>query len=311
MYDTINFKLTAEDVCNIDFLEETPCYLNNIAHHIFSGEPVVTGDLGGLKVVASEWQVKVKDGSLCKWYLGDNLKSMGRGDVKRAVEKMSDLLHLPMNLATVTRLDVACNFIMKHPIDIYINHLGVLAWAKRLLQPNGLYYHKTNEVLCFYDKSREQRAKGEYLPDLYRDRNVLRYEQRFTHRLASVLGVPTVTGATLYDEAFYIAVLKRWRDTYNAISKINDIQLNYKAMKGKQGLFRFGVLTLAEIAGGEVAMLSQIDEARKQGELTAKQAYDMRQAVKQACQEREGVTVKSEAISELTKKVAEAVKFYR
>ena len=82
-------------------------------------------------------------------------------------------------------------------------------------------------------------------------------------------------------------------------------------MKGKQGLYRFGVLTLAEIAGGEVAMLSQIDEARKQGELTAKQAYDMRQAVKQACQEREGVTVKSEAISELTKKVAEAVKFYR
>lgn len=311
MYDTINFKLTAEDVCNIDFLEETPCYLNNIAHHIFSGVPVVTGDLGGLKVVASEWQVKVKDGSLCKWYLGDNLKSMGRGDVKRAVEKMSDLLHLPMNLATVTRLDVACNFIMKHPIDIYINHLGVLAWAKRLLQPNVLYYHKTNEVLCFYDKSREQRAKGEYLPDLYKDRNVLRYEQRFTHRLASVLGVPFVTGATLYDEAFYIAVLKRWRDTYNAISKINDIQLNYKAMKGKQGLYRFGVLTLAEIAGGEVAMLSQIDEARKHGELTAKQAYDMRQAVKQACQEREGVTVKSEAISELTKKVAEAVKFYR
>ena len=53
MYDTINFRLTAEDVCNINFLEETPCYLNNIANHIFSGVPVVTGDLGGLKVVAS------------------------------------------------------------------------------------------------------------------------------------------------------------------------------------------------------------------------------------------------------------------
>jgi len=37
----------------------------------------------------------------------------------------------------------------------------------------------------------------------------------------------------------------------------------------------------------------------------------MRQAVKSACQEREGLTVKNEAVNELTKKIAEAVRFYR
>lgn len=312
MYDTVNFKLTAADYGGVSFIEETPCYLAAAATHIFeNGDVVVTGDLHGMSVTVSSWQVKVKDTSLCKWYLGDNLKSMGRGDVQRAIEKMSDELHLPMSLAAVTRLDVACNFIMQHPIDVYINHLGVLAWAKRLLEPSGLYYSKRDERLCFYDKNREQRARGEAIPELYRGRNVLRYEQRFTHRLAHVLKVPAVTGATLYDEAFYIAVLKRWRDTYNAISKINDIQLNYKAMRGKQGLYRFGVLALTEMAGGEVALLAQIDEARKRGELTTKQAHDMRQAVKQACKEREGLAVKSEAIDELNKKITEAVRFYR
>ena len=311
MYDTVNLKLTAADVEGVSFIDETPCHLDSIATHDYSGDVVVTGSLNGLKVTVNRWQVKVRDTSLCKWYLGDNLRSMGRGDVKRAFEKMSDLLHLPMSLATVTRLDVACNFIMQHPIDVYINHLGALARAKRLLQPSGLYYTKTNEKLCFYDKNREQRAKGEPLPDLYKGRNVLRYEQRFTKRLASVLKVPAVTGATLYDEAFYIAVLKRWRDTYNDIQKINDINLNYRAMTGKQGLYRFGVLALVEMAGGEIAFLAQIDEARKRQELTTKQAHDLRQAVKQACKERKGLTVKNEAINELTKKVAEAVRFYR
>lgn len=311
MYDTVNLRLTAGEYGGVSFLDETPQYLTDIAEHNYNGDLIVTGSLDGLKVTVNSWQIKVKDTSLCKWYLGDNLKTLGRGDVQMAFERMSDLIHLPMKYATVTRLDVACNFIMCHPIDVYLNHLGALAWSKRLLQPSGLYYHKANEVLCFYDKNREQRVKGEPLNELYQGRNVLRYEQRFTKRLATVLGVPVMNGETLYNEAFYIAVLKRWRDTYNDISKINDIQLNYTAMKGKQGLYRFGVLALVEQFGGEIALLSQIDEARKRGELTTKQAYDIREAVKNACQEREGLTVKNEAINELSKKVAEAVRFYR
>lgn len=216
-----------------------------------------------------------------------------------------------MSRASITRLDVGCNIITQHPTEVYINHLGVLARAKRLLQPAGLYYHRRDELLCFYDKNREQRARGELPPDLYRGRNVLRYEQRYIHRLASVLCVPTVTGATLFDEAFYIAVVKRWRDTYEEISKINDIQLNFNSMKSKQQLYRFGVLSLVERAGGEVEFIGQIAEAQKRGDLSAKQAHDLRQAVKAACQEREGLTVKSEAIDELNKKIAEAVRFYR
>ena len=312
MFDTVNFKLTAADVEGVSFIEETPCFLTDVGTHQYNGsEIVITGNLNGLSVTASRWQVKVKDGSLCKWYLGDNFKSMGRGDVQRAVERLSDELHLPMNLATVTRLDVACNFITQHPTEVYINHLGVLAYAKRLLQPSGLYYQKRDERLCFYDKNREQRARGEPIPDLYQGRNVMRYEQRYTHRLARVLGVPAVTGATLYDERFYIAVLNRWRDTYNAIRKINDIQLNFQAMKTKQQLYRQGVLSLIERSGGEVEFIEQIAEAQKRGDLTSKQAHDLRQAVKQACKEREGLAVKSEAIDELNKKVAEAVRFYR
>lgn len=313
MYDTINFKLSSADVPNVDFLQETPCFLDDatLAFHNFNGEQVVTGSVGNLKVSINHYQIKVKDGSLCKWYLGDNFKTMGRGDTQRAIEQLSDTLHLPMDKATITRIDIAQNFIVKHPPTVYLNHLGVLRYAKRLQEPDGLYYTRSTERLCFYDKIKEQRAIGEAIPELYKGRNVLRYEQRYTKRLSCQLNVEAVTGALLYDEAFYMALIKRWRDTYNGINKVNDITLNFQAMTSKRQLYKMGVLSMVERVGGEVEMINQINEALKRGDLTSKQAFDLRKEVKEACKVKEGLTVESEAIAELDKKIIEAVRFYR
>ena len=82
-------------------------------------------------------------------------------------------------------------------------------------------------------------------------------------------------------------------------------------MKTIKQLHRLGILSLIERAGSEVAFLEQIAEAKKRCELTSKQAYDIRQAVIQACKEQEGLTVKSDAISELDKKIYEAIRYYR
>ncbi len=234
MLDTVNFKITRDEVEGVDFLSEITPYLNpeGLAVHDFSGLQVVTGKIGNLKVSISDRQVKVKDGSLCKWMLGDNYQSMGRGDIKRAVERLSNMLHLPMDKAIITRLDVGLTIPVKEPTANYFNHLGVLSYAQRLQQPNSLYYyrHSQAERLCFYDKNREQRDHREPIPDLYRDCNVLRYEQRYMARLPSLLGVAQITGEMLYDESFYISLLDRWRDSYQAIRKINDITLNFQAI---------------------------------------------------------------------------------
>lgn len=309
MFDTVDFKLTNVD-CGVSFLEEVPCYLANVGFHDYNGQQVITGDLNGLKVSINENQIKVK-GSVCKWQLGDNFQAMGRQDMERAVERLSDLLHLPMSRATITRIDVANNFITRHPAAVYINHLGLLKYSTRLQEPSGLYYAKRDERLCFYDKCREQRASGGKIPDLFRDKNVLRYEQRYLKRLPQQFKVEKVTAAMLYDETFYIGLLQHWGDTYKAIKKINDITLNFQAMRSKQQLYKMGVLTMVEQFGGEVEMMNLIAEAQKRGDLTTKQAYDLRQAVKAACEVKEGLTVKSDVITELDKKVMEAIAYYR
>ena len=312
MFDSVNFRLTQAEVSGVDFLSETPCYLEDVAEHQFSsGLVAVTGKAGGLKISLNRFQVKVCDGSLCKWYLGNNYHTMGRSDTQRAIEMLSDTLHLPMGKAAVYRLDIAQNFICKHPPEVYINHLGMLKNAKRLLNDGSVYYQRAGNVLCFYDKNREQKRKRETVPELYEGRNVLRYEQRYTQHIARQLNVSEVTGALLYDVAFYMDLLNRWRDTYRDIQKINDITLNFQAMKTKQELYKMGVLSLIERAGGQMEMIDQIKEAQKRGELTSKQAYDLRQAVKDAGKVREGLTVPNDAIQELDKKVKEAVMYYR
>ena len=111
MYDTIFARLTQGEVQGVDFLAETPCYLDNVAEHTYSDGVVVTGDVGNLKVTLNHFQVKVRDGSLCKWYLGSNFKTMGRKDTQMAIERLSDTLHLPIEKAIITRIDVAQNLI--------------------------------------------------------------------------------------------------------------------------------------------------------------------------------------------------------
>jgi len=323
MFDNIDFKLKDTEATDTDFLSETPLYLDTITgEHNFNGVPVVSGilgDLGGnhFKVTVSSTGVNIKNGSLCKYYLGDNFKTLGRSETQRAIEMLSDALHLPIDRATVTRMDIAQNFIVQNPVQVYYNHLGELKYSTRQGVGNGigtvetLYYYLSGGILSFYDKLKEQKDKRQPIPELYQNRNVLRYEQRYKSRLAQTFKVERVTAAMLFDEAFYIKAIDKWKDNYFNIKKINDITLNFDAMKGKTDLYNMGVLALVEMVGGELNLINQIKEAQKSGNLNKKQAYDLKQAVTAACKIKDGVTVPNDAILELDKKVKEAVKFYR
>lgn len=311
MLDTVIFKLTRTEVEGVDFLSEITPYLNpdGLCVRQYNWGDCVTGDVEGLNVSVCPNQVRV-NGSICKWMLGDNYQTLRRGGVKRAVERLSDTLHLPMERAIITRLDVGLSIVVREPIANYFNHLGVLKYAQRLQQPNSLYYHQQAERLCFYDKNREQRDHREPIPEIYRDANVLRYEQRYMARLPQLLGEAQVTAAMLYDERFYISLLNRWRDAYQAIRKVNEITLNFQAMKTKRDLQKMGILVLVEQWGGELATIAHINEAQKRGELTAKQAFDLRQGIKDACKVKYGLTAPSAAIGELDKKISEAINLY-
>jgi hypothetical protein len=195
--------------------------------------------------------------------------------------------------------------------------LGELKFSKRLPQTNGsgdiegIYYSQTNGLIVFYNKLKEQKDKRQPIPELYQNSNVLRYEQRYQRRLPKAFNVESVTASMLYNEKFYINLLDKWKNKYFSIKKINDTTLNFENMKGKKDLYTLGVLSLIATAGGELEMITQIKEAAKSGKLSKKAAFDIKQAVTEACSEKVGITAKNGCILELDKKVIEAVKYYR
>ncbi len=310
MYDNFDMGLKVEEAGGVDLLDAIPGKLDNVKKTTFNDNVVIfTGYLGNLKVSVSKQGVKVKDSSFCKWVLGDNFQTLSRGDTRQAIEKLSDLLHLPMDRATVTRIDVATNLIMKHEKGVYFNHLGNLQYYKRLEQPNGLYYSTANKVLLFYEKVHEQTDKEQPIPEMYQGRDVLRYEQRYKRRLLQCFNLPELRASTLYDPAFYVNLINRWRSEYERIKKLNDIHLDYNMIKTKKDQARQAILFYVKERGGELAVIKEIKEAYKRGELTGKQAHDLKEQVEEACK-CDLLTSRSDVIEELDKKVKEAARFH-
>jgi hypothetical protein len=312
MYDNLDFSLSRDKVNNIDFLREVPKLLERTSEHYFNDnqDVCVTGYLGTLKVSVSNRAVKVKDSSFCKWLLGDNLQGLYRGDVERGFDKLSDLLSLPMQDANVTRIDLAQNIIVKHDMGVYLNHLGNLQYYNRLTQNNGLYYQNGNGLLLFYGKVHESNIKGVPVPEIYKGRNVLRYERRFKKDLCKQFNMPELTVKSLYLEDFYVGIMDRWYNDYVRIQKLTDIHFDYTMVTGKKEVYQQSVLYYVQQRGGLLNVLNEVKEAQKKKELTPKQALDLRLVYSEACNS-ELLTSKSELIQELDSKMKESLRFYR
>jgi hypothetical protein len=308
MYDNIDLVLFRNQFPDINFLNAIPNYLTKVSNHSFNefGE-YYSGYLDNLKVSISETRVKIHDSSLCKYCLGDNFKTLSKGDTKRAIEQISDNLHLPVNLALVTRIDLAKNLIMQYDEIVYYPYLGEAQYYNRLEQNNGLYYNNQLRQLVFYGKVYEQKVKKQPIPDLYQNRNVLRYELRFRKQLRKQLKQQEITASLLYDEDFYYDLVNRWRNEYLAIQKINSKLKNMKPTGSKkelaENLALFAILEL-----GQPQVLNKVKEWQKKREISKKQAYDLRSFIKQLSNtpiDEKG----NELINELDRKIKEAARY--
>ena len=313
MIDTLGLRLTY-DGGETDLITVVSPLLENIYGCCnIHGQEYVSGWLDGLKVTVRPVSLHINGGSFCKWCIGDNYRTLTRRDIQAGIEKLSDILHLPMKEADVTRLDIGQNLIVEYPVMTYLNHLGAKKNYKRLEEPNGLYYDGNGIRLCFYDKNRERKDKRstcDILP-MYAGRNVLRYEIRFTSRIARHFDREFVMAADLYEQTFYVKMVKRWADGYKSIQKINEIVPNFDCIKTKTDFNMFGRALLVERFGGQSQMLDFLSDAQKRGKLTAKQSYVLREAVNEVCGVRESLVVESDSIKELDRKIMQAVRYYR
>jgi len=304
MYDNLDLAVVHKDCPNINFMDTIPQYLTKVTTEGSSDfGQYLTGYLDNAKIKITENRVKFYDSSICKYYLGDNFKTLSKGDTKRAIEKLSDSLHLPFELAEVTRIDFAQNILVKYDEKIYYPYLGEAQYYNRLEQNNGLYYNNQLRQLLFYGKEYEQKVKKQNIPELYQNQNVIRFEMRFKKRLGRQLNKASIISKMLYDETFYSDMVKRWRAEYIAIQKINSKLIGMHPTGSKkefiENLALFSVLEL-----GQSKVLYKVKEWQEQGKITKKQAYDLRVATKELSKIKLD-DVGNELIAELDKKIKE------
>ena len=302
MYDTIHLWLPIDRAGAIDIGKVSEPLTGLTEHQKEDGRVYISGGLGGTyKVNISERGISLK-GSLPKYFLSDNLHTLTRSDSARAIEKMADELHLPIDRAKVTRIDFAQNFLMRYEPEAYYPYLGESQYYKRLSQPNTVYWSNGNRTKLVYNKVAEAKAKGTILPDVWSGQNVLRYEMRYTSRLPKQFKRPEISASTLHDEKFYMVLGKRWITEYKAIDKLNQINLNLTEMSSpKDFMKQMALYGLRQI--GQHKAMELVEEMKAKGTFDKPEYYSrLKRNIRELCKTPE-LTTSTDLISELDKKV--------
>lgn len=156
------------------------------------------------------------EGSLAKFYYGNNLHLLGREEIKQVIDLLSDILQLDINSAHVTRIDIAADFEMSHNTKEYLPFLGNYPRHKRdLCKGTTLYYKSKSHTCAFYDKGMESQGKEGA------ESCLLRFESRWFKSSSKQLDWENITGETLSTPHFYQYIIQLWGKKYFDIEKRN------------------------------------------------------------------------------------------
>ena len=309
MYDTVNLWLPIDKTGSFDVSKILQRLTRITEHTKDDGQVYVSGFLNNYKVNISGQGVSLK-GSLAKYFLSNNFQTLTRSDSARAFDMMTDELCLPIQKANVSRIDFAQNFLMDYEPQAYYNYLGECQYYNRQPQSKSLYYSNGLRQKVFYNKIAEGKAKGLSLPDVWNGQNVLRYEMRIKSRLPKQFNQTEITASSLSDEKFYMAIFDKWLAEYEAINKLHSINFNLSDMNSPKDFWKQINLMAVNMIGQDKIM-QEIENLRHQKAFDKPEYYSrLKKEIKELCKTPE-MTVSSDLVAELDKKIKAAKRHYR
>ena len=324
MYDTINLYLETSGIHIQDLLKKLDWYKEPKVG-IRSGKLTVVGgienqstenrNIGKMYIRFSDTypQKLSVSGSLAKFHYGDNLQKLTRSETQKAIEKLSERLSVNLKPAKVQRLDLGANLIMNRPCSEYqslLNEVPRMLRSTVSSKSNSVYFINSQRTIILYDKIADCRRLKEEIPELFKGRNVLRYELRFMKDIPVQFKGQTITAETLYSELFYIEILKRWRESYFAISRTQGYRMkdDIELKKPRDLLLYYAAKGIAQ--EGVTEVLSMLDTSRQGGKLDKMQCYRLKKQIKEITGQPELIEP-NDCIKELDKKVNREVLCYR
>ncbi len=266
MTDSINGVLTLNHSNNQLIKTLLDQMQSSHSNHV-TGKKTYSGYIENMRIKVNEHGVRF-EGSLAKLYHGNNIISLDQRSTKLAIEKFSDLMHLPMHVAKIHRLDVAQNLSMDKPAVSYYPFLGERKFMQRLEQGSGVYYRNTLGERVFYDKTKEQAKSKDAVDPVISGQHLLRFEVRdYGHKnICKRYNVPEVNLGTLCEPSFYRGMVNGWATEYDKIDKYQDLPIFDDDVYRKPSLFCAQVTFKGiQALGGYNGIMTLIKQARLRG----------------------------------------------
>jgi len=213
------------------------------------------------------------EGSLSKYFMGNNVENFDWKFAKPAIKMLSADLGLPLGRAELRRCDIAGNFELEESVIDYFPELNYLRYYERTNKRKTTLRFESNSGnvdVKFYDKLAEYGNKHNTdaeIAALLGTKNLMRYEVQIQKRIAAVLGMRKIKVVHLYSPSFYKRLLNYWYFTYCNIEK-KAIMVFPKHIKGRKAVDKFIYRYFVENLGWQ-NIEAMFDDAQKNGCLTA------------------------------------------
>lgn len=311
MLDTIKMYLPCEDLPKENILK-LPEFLADTKEtlHKHTGNVSINGKLDNLFIGLNNYAITIA-GSITKYRYGNNWGKLSFGEIQKTFESLSDRLNLPVEKAIVTRLDLGTNLLMKYHESLYFGLLDHCPRYQKLPMDNGIYFNQKEKQLAFYGKEKEQKEKGQVIPELYKNRNTLRYEMRWKKGLAKQFKTSRLRAENICQETFYMSLVNSMKDAYFKVKKQKINPLAIESMRSSKTMTDYLILKGIQAEFGSIGnAFATIDQANKSGVFDNKmQASRLKQKLSKVYQNPD-LTKENDLATELDTKVKEALKYY-
>ena len=310
MLDTIKMYLPCEALPKENLLKLPELIADTKeTFHQHTGTVSIYGKLDNLYIGLNNYAVTIS-GSITKFRYGNNWGKLSFGEMERTFESLSDRLNLPIERAIITRLDIGANLIMKYHESLYFDLLDHCPRYQKLAMDNGIYFNQKQKQLAFYGKEKEQKEKGQEIPDLYKDRHTLRYEMRWKKGLTKQFTTSSLKVQTLCQESFYMDLVNRMKDAYFKVKKHKINPVAIESMRSSKTMTDYLILKGIEAEFGSIGnALACIDKANKSGVFDNKmQASRLKQKLN-GLYKNPDLKQENDLALELDAKVKEALKY--
>lgn len=187
----------------------------------------------------------VIEGSLAKWYFGNNVQTLTLAQGRKAMKDLGIALGVGDTIfrAKVNRVDFSSVISTELPAIYYIKRMDDLKGFRRTHKDGEttLYYDRAarDKVVKIYDKTLEAEYKGMEMPDEYRGQNLFRFEVvYYTKEIKRVFNknkrLSEVTVKDIMTERAFNHFADTWLDYYEGIMKLNNANNMIQKNKGEK-----------------------------------------------------------------------------